>query len=853
MKPKLKRKNYKIAGEILYDDPAGGVAPRFGSGVTNASTTSMPNTINNASSGGMGGMSTGTANAAVAGGTALLNLAAKADSGPHKTAAGQGVATGLKYAGTGAALGSTIGTAVGGPLGTAIGGASGATIGFVAGMAGGTISKYKENRRRRQAEQQDIKDNQNLFAQAQQTTDQTIGTQQSNPVYGMQTAKKGGRIGYFDGNQVRSNIKLPNYAGTPLANISNNTSTSRPIGNKWLEAEKQRDSQNWVNSNHEQNASNETNEIGQNKNLSNYGKITGKGALGEPIIDPVGIIGGGIAAGLVGGVGKSVVSEGLPLGSSALKIAGQYGAKMAEHAVFEVPHLVDEAYQHYFGNETEHNQAIGNSETTQILPKPNQLLPRKKNGGSLYEMGGNVQKKSFNGIVHSHKNGVDKTKASMPEGTFVVDADHLKQAVKHGVIEPQKVSPHQGGVPIMITGGKVAPEGVISPDKVEQLLAMGVDLDKYAPNADTSIYDLAGTRKNVKNGGRLGYVDANVVIDNFADYGQVKKSEGAPLAEVWDHFGGPEGINPELSHKNQMGKMVSQAEAVNPGINATREQLDEKLSKKRSPVKEFSGISNKVNSNSSLPMTDEEKLQAVKYGALGLQSLETAGESLWNLSRQRTPIPKPQRFISTPYTPNVAAMDAAQQAAQDKALATGMYNVRQSGGGAENFNAMHANELENSLNYNAQRTGVTEGARQANTTLENQDRANYANSLYAYGVGEAQAKDAFRAMKGEAFSKGMTEEKSLLAQGVGVYGEAIDDKHDKYANLYSNANAMSPGLGHSSFDSTTYRKNQTAYDNAQRTLNALRSRDQKKYDELKSSIRGMNPVDAATYMETNLA
>ncbi len=850
MKPKLKRKNYKIAGEILYDDPAGGIAPRIGSGVTNASTASMPNTINNASSSGMGKMSTGTANAAVAGGTALLNLAAKADSGPHKTAAGQGVATGLKYGAQGASLGAGIGTFFG-PEGTAIGGAAGAMLGFEAGMVGGAMSGYKENKRRRQTEQQDIQNRSAQFAQAQQTTDQTIGTQQSNPVYGMQTAKKGGRIGYFDGNQVRSNIKLPNYAGTPLANIPNNTSTSRPIGDKWLEAEKQRDAQNWVNSSREQHASNETNEIGQNRSLFNYGKPTGKGALEEPIIDPVGIIGGGVAAGAIGGVGKSIISEGLPLGSSALKIAGEYGAKMAEHAVFEIPHLADEAYQHYFGNEGEHNKAIGSSETTSA--KTNQLLPRKKNGGSLYEMGGNVQKKSFNGIIDSDKNGVDNTKASMPEGTFVVDADHLKQAVKHGVIEPQKVSPHQGGVPIMITGGKVAPEGVISPDKVKQLLAMGVDLDKYAPNADHSIYDLAGTRKNVKNGGRLKYADGDGVVDNFADYGQAKKSEGAPTAEVWEHLGGQKEFDPELSHKNQMGKMVSQAEAVNPGINATRKQLDEKLSKKRPPVKEFSGISNKVNANNSLPMTDEEKLQAVKYGALGLQSLETAGESLWNLSRDRTPAPKPQRFISTPYTSNVAAMDAAQQAAQDKALATGMYNVRQSGGGAENFNAMHANALENSLNYNAQRTGVTEADRQGNITLDNQDRANYANSLYAWGVNDAGAKDPFRAMKGEAFSKGMTEEKSLLAQGVGVYGQAIDDKHDKYANLYNNANAMSPGLGHSSFDSTAYRKNQTAYDNAQRTLNSLRSRDPKKYDELKSSIREMNPVDAAIYMETNMA
>lgn len=697
MKPKLKRKNYKIAGEILYDDPAGGVAPRIGSGVTNASTTSIPNTINNASSGNMGGMSTGTANAAVAGGTALLNLAAKADSGPHKTAAGQGVATGLKYGAQGASLGAGIGSLVAPGIGTAIGGAAGAMLGFEAGMVGGAMSGYKENKRRRQAEQQDIQNRSAQFAQAQQTTDQTIGTQQSNPVYGM------------------------------------------------------------------------------------------------------------------------------------------------------------------------------------------------KHGGSLYEMGGNVKKKSFNGIIHSDKNGVDKTEASMPEGTFVVDADHLKQAVKHGVIEPQKVSPHQGGVPIMITGGKVAPEGVISPDKVKQLLAMGVDLDKYAPNADTSIYDLAGTRKNVKNGGRLGYVDAGTIknqikfdtnqyIDNIdTDAGKdyqlnvLKDLQEKPqnnwqrvantdyLEKVFDTNEQQKPVwDPVSKHyfmentANQNLANLANKNPNDPSLNLDAWSAAGGLNKEPKKYIDPFTVERKQKKEPKTPMTNEEKLRAAQYGILGVEAATQIGEGLWNLSRQRTPVPKPQRFISTPYTPNVSAMDALQQASQNKALATGLYNIRQSGGGAENFNAMHANELENDLSYNAQRTNVTEGARQANTTQENQDRANYANSLYNYAVNEAAATDSFRAAKGQAVTKNIDNLMVLGTQAVDIKKSQVEDQGDKFTTDYSNANYRAHGSGIGTFSASEYRSNKDAINSALDNISLLQSKYPTEYAQYANDVKGMNPIAANAFLISKL-
>lgn len=671
--------------------------------------------------------------------------------------------------------------------------------------------------------------------------------------------------------------------------------------------------------------------------------------------------------------------------------------------------------QQQFGDQT-----IGTQQTNPVYGM--------KNGGSLYEMGGNVKKKSFNGIIHSDKNGVDKTEASMPEGTFVVDADHLKQAVKHGVIEPQKVSPHQGGVPIMITGGKVAPEGVISPDKVKQLLAMGVDLDKYAPNADTSIYDLAGTRKNVMHGGNLQYAKGGYLspkgyaaIDYFEDTkgNRAGKSmnKGAgysrglsgdsdqTVTELenyidthigkanWDKLpenikiqmynigfnnkpenmlkGVAQAIDPsktdrskiseqdalallqnadfskgdiqeryieqvvpnqylsigqnnnkmdayENSWKNRaseinafyqnqlanpnapMTRVDSNKNVINYGLNSTASnppvnppvnppqdnssnnlwnlgsnEPSYKIENPETnpvtpntpsitdPIIDISQYSNKpqnppVNppsnpeNNSKTPMTDEEKLRAAQYGMLGLEGAVQIGSGLWNLSRQRTPVPKPQRFISTPYTPNVSAMDALQQASQDKALATALYNIRQSGGGSENFNAMHANELENDLSYNAQRTGITEGARQANTTLENQDRANYTKSLYDYGVGEAQAKDAFRAAKGEAVTKNIENLMALGTQAVGVKKSQLDENKDIFTNQYFNANSLAPGLSHSSFTPGDYRKNQTAYDKAQSTLLGLRNKNTPKYDEIAPKIKTMNPIDAATFMQGQL-
>ena len=446
------------------------------------------------------------------------------------------------------------------------------------------------------------------------------------------------------------------------------------------------------------------------------------------------------------------------------------------------------------------DQTIGTQQTNPVYGM--------KHGGSLYEMGGNVKKKSFNGIIHSDKNGVDKTEASMPEGTFVVDADHLKQAVKHGVIEPQKVSPHQGGVPIMITGGKVAPEGVISPDKVKQLLAMGVDLDKYAPNADTSIYDLAGTRKNVKHGGRMHYVGGNSVTNpNDLDYND----------EPIDRS----------RHAKKHNKMVWSDDIAGY-------------------------IDNPNYKEPKTPMTDEEKLRAAQYGILGVEAATQIGEGLWNLGRQRTPVPKPQRFISTPYTPNVSAMDAAHQASQDKALATSLYNIRQSGGGAENFNAMHANELENDLSYNAQRTGVTEAARQANTTQENQDRANYANSLYAYGVNEAGATDAFRAAKAQAVTKNIDNLMILGTQAVDVKKSQVENQGDKFTTDYANANYRAHGSGIGTFSASEYRNNKDAINSALDNISLLQSKYPTDYAQYANDVKGMNPIAANAFLISKL-
>lgn len=156
------------------------------------------------------------------------------------------------------------------------------------------------------------------------------------------------------------------------------------------------------------------------------------------------------------------------------------------------------------------DQTIGTQQT-------NPVYGMMKNGGSLYSMAHGGLNNHESGIVRSNKNGVDKTKASMPEGAFVIPANKRDQAIQDGILEDKPISPNQGGVPIMISGGDVSNperEGVIMPGKVKQLLAMGVDLDKYAPNADHSIYDLAGTRKNVMHGGKLGYATGNYVLPN---------------------------------------------------------------------------------------------------------------------------------------------------------------------------------------------------------------------------------------------------------------------------------------------------------------------------------------------------
>jgi hypothetical protein len=134
-------------------------------------------------------------------------------------------------------------------------------------------------------------------------------------------------------------------------------------------------------------------------------------------------------------------------------------------------------------------------------------------GGSILQTTGEMFKKIghfASGIIHSKKNGVDETEASIPEGAFVIPAKYRNKAIKDGILANRSISPNQGGVDIMISGGKVNNphrEGVIMPGKVKQLMAMGVDLNKYAPDAQHSLYDIAGTKQNVKKGGSiLNYV-----------------------------------------------------------------------------------------------------------------------------------------------------------------------------------------------------------------------------------------------------------------------------------------------------------------------------------------------------------
>ena len=551
---------------------------------------------------------------------------------------------------------------------------------------------------------------------------------------------------------------------------------------------------------------------------------------------------GGIAGSFIPGVGNVV--GGLAGGMAGAEIGALAGAtkgffegnKARKNRNFQEQQDVNARKDALAMQQQYADQTIGTQQTNPVYGM--------KHGGSLYEMGGNVQKKSFNGIIHSDKNGVDKTKASMPEGTFVVDADHLKQAVKHGVIEPQKVSPHQGGVPIMITGGKVAPEGVISPDKVKQLLAMGVDLDKYAPNADTSIYDLAGTRKNVKNGGRLGYVDAGTVknkikfdANQYIDDTSIKNQYNS-LVEPIDEWQRIQNKKTQTEIKENAYKEIDPAWLSNQAfIDKYHPQIEMDAKKTKKP---------------KTPMTDEEKLRAAQYGILGVEAATQIGEGLWNLGRQRTPVPKPQRFISTPYTPNVSAMDAAHQASQDKALATSLYNIRQSGGGAENFNAMHANELENDLSYNAQRTNVTEGARQANTTQENADRANYANSLYAYGVNEASATDSFRAAKAQAVTKNIDNLMVLGTQAVDVKKSQVENLGDKFTTDYSNANYRAHSSGIGTFSASEYRSNKDAINSALDNISLLQSKYPTDYAKYANDVKGMNPIAANAFLISKL-
>ena len=185
-------------------------------------------------------------------------------------------------------------------------------------------------------------------------------------------------------------------------------------------------------------------------------------------------------------------------------------------------------------------------------------------------------------------------------------------------------------------------------------------------------------------------------------------------------------------------------------------------------------------------------------------------------------------------------------------LATSLYNIRQSGGGAENFNAMHANELENDLSYNAQRTGVTEAARQANTTQENQDRANYANSLYAYGVNEAGATDAFRAAKAQAVTKNIDNLMILGTQAVDVKKSQVENQGDKFTTDYANANYRAHGSGIGTFSASEYRNNKDAINSALDNISLLQSKYPTDYAQYANDVKGMNPIAANAFLISKL-
>ena len=196
------------------------------------------------------------------------------------------------------------------------------------------------------------------------------------------------------------------------------------------------------------------------------------------------------------------------------------------------------------------------------------------------------------------------------------------------------------------------------------------------------------------------------------------------------------------------------------------------------PTSYISRQQSKTPDTSQSPDLESQYAKAIS-DYMNVGKVVTAGATLWNLTRKRTPGVAPERMI--PYVPevNTEAMRTEQTKQAEKASRTARYFAREMGGGpmASAEASTHANELENRGKIAAGIEQIKNRAREYGAGIINNAKATNIANMMNYNTQESAAQTAFQQTKADSLTaqgKGLM---TLMGQGANLKAKEL--KYDR--------------------------------------------------------------------------
>lgn len=163
-------------------------------------------------------------------------------------------------------------------------------------------------------------------------------------------------------------------------------------------------------------------------------------------------------------------------------------------------------------------------------------------------------------------------------------------------------------------------------------------------------------------------------------------------------------------------------------------------------------------------------LQGMNDRSAILQAIPALGATAYNLFSRRTALPAPHEYTPQRVDLKTEALSAKLDADRQRGVATAVYNTRDEQGVGRDLGIV-ANDLQARRDNTMAVQGVKNQENQENTQIANQAALYNTGTKNQWQMGDAQANDQFRAMKGQAVSQN-------LAALTGIVGAHAQNRID---------------------------------------------------------------------------